>query len=45
MVCSKETKVNGQWVWALPGQVEIEDVEGGKDVEDVEDAVRVLIAA
>ena len=49
VVCSKETKVNGQWVWELPGRVtrvavgaEIEDVEGGKDVED---AVRVLVAA
>ena len=46
VVCSKETKMNGQWVWELPGRVGvrllIEDVEGGKDVED---AVRVLVAA
>jgi len=46
VVCSKETTVNGQWVWVMPGREGIglgtEEVEGGKDVED---AVRELVAA
>jgi RecA-family ATPase len=52
VVCAKQTVANGKWVWEMPQRkardveggagLKIEDVEGGKDVED---AVRELVAA